>query len=135
MCLTRKKMNLSPWVVTDSGRLVHTAMYSRVHTYFTTSPNLHPLPYLPSLQTLHDLMDKSELEQLSPSEGAPVLAADKKRRNLEENMRREAEERKKKKRELLRREQEYEKVWKPFAVWYPQTLYYVYTITSVFGEY
>ena len=55
-------------------------------------------------------MDEAELEQLSPVEGAPVLAADKKRRNLEENMRREAEERQKKKRELLRMEREYEKL-------------------------
>lgn len=61
-------------------------------------------------------MDESELEKLSPSEGAPVLAADKKRRNLEENMRREAEERRKKKQELLRMEREYEKVQKPLAI-------------------
>jgi hypothetical protein len=61
-------------------------------------------------ETLHDLMDKSELESLSPTDAnSSVSSANRKRRDLKENMRREAEERQKKKRELLRREQEYEK--------------------------
>lgn len=64
------------------------------------------------IQTLHDLMDESELESLSPAEINSVLSsADSKRRNLEENMRREAEERQRKKKELMLREQEYEKVY------------------------
>ena len=65
------------------------------------------------LQTLHDLMDESELESLGPSDAnTAVSTADRKRRNLKENMRREAEERQKKKKELLLREREYEKVRK-----------------------
>ena len=67
---------------------------------------------LHSMQTLHDLMDESELESLSPTDATPsVSSADRKRRNLKENMRREAEARQKKKKELLMREQEYEKVY------------------------
>ena len=63
------------------------------------------------LQTLHDLMDESELENLSPTQvNLTVSSADRKRHNLEENMRREAEERQRKKRELMVREKEYEKV-------------------------
>ena len=63
------------------------------------------------MQTLHDLMDESELENLTPAEiNSTVLSADRKRRELEENMRQEAEERKKKKKELLIWEKEYEKV-------------------------
>ena len=65
------------------------------------------------MQTLHDLMDESELENLTPAEiNSAVSSADRnKRRELEENMRQEAEERKKKKKELLIQEQEYEKVF------------------------
>ena len=70
-----------------------------------------PAPYVwLILQTLHDLMDESELESLSPGVKSEVSSADHRRRNLEENMRKEAEERKKKKKELMMREQEYEKV-------------------------
>ena len=64
------------------------------------------------LQTLHDLMDESELKRLSPSVENPVPPAGRKQRHLEENMRREAEERQKKKNELMLREQEIEKVGK-----------------------
>ena len=63
-----------------------------------------------SPQTLHDLMDESELEKLSLPQGGSIYVEDKKRRNLEANMRREAEERLKKKKELQRREQEVENV-------------------------
>ena len=66
--------------------------------------------YVLILQTLHDLMDESELENLSPEVKSEVSSADHRRRHLEENMRKEAEERKKKKKELMMREQEYEKV-------------------------
>ena len=69
-------------------------------------------------QTLHDLMDKSELESLSPTDAnSSVSSANRKRRDLKENMRREAEERQKKKRELLRREQEYEKVYFLYGIY------------------
>ena len=62
-------------------------------------------------QTLHDLMDESELDSLTPPDSnRTVASASRKRRDLEESMRREAEERQKRKRELMRREKEYEKV-------------------------
>lgn len=64
-----------------------------------------------TLQTLHDLMDETELESLTPATGnSAVSMANRKKRNLEENMRREAEERLRKKKELMMREMEYEKV-------------------------
>ncbi|CAI8035536.1 Espin [Geodia barretti] len=61
-------------------------------------------------ETLHDLMDESELDSLTPADSNhTVSSANRKRRDLEENMRREAEERQKRKRELMKREKEYEK--------------------------
>ena len=64
-----------------------------------------------ALQTLHDLMDETELESLAPATAnSAVSTADRKKRNLEESMRREAEERLRKKKELMMREIEYEKV-------------------------
>ena len=63
------------------------------------------------MQTLHDLMDESELDSLTPADiDVEISSADRRRRDLEENIRREAEERQRRKRELLIREREYEKV-------------------------
>ena len=66
-------------------------------------------------QTLYDLMDESEIEQLemtSPDsdQSEQLSTTVERRRKLEENIRREVEERKRKREVMLKREHEYEKV-------------------------
>ena len=75
------------------------------------------------MQTLQDLMNQSEIQQLntaSPGNPPSMQKAESKKRELEEKIRKEEEERRKKREELSRQEEEAAKVcwhWRDSSAW------------------